>query len=542
MSDTALPTEQRIEIDLTGRELGGYRLLRRLGRGAMAEVYLAEQTSLRRQIALKVLKRDLATDENYVKRFHMEAQAAAALVHANIVQIHEVGCVDGIHFIAQEYVAGQNLRELMQRRGSPDLKLALSIIRQVAAALSKAADQGIVHRDIKPENIMLTKAGEVKVADFGLARITTNGDALNLTQVGVTMGTPLYMSPEQVEGRSLDPRSDIYALGVTCYHLLSGQPPFRGDTALAVALQHLRTQPERLENARADLPSGLCRIVHRMLAKEPAQRYEHPRDLIRELRALQVEQGFDQTVEDDDFSLDTVSTLGATSFAASSTMATQELASLMKTQALLRPDRRWVRYLIAGTLAAFLIGVALAFATREPALLAGSNDRSTGPKPQPTAEAQYESAMLSANSATAWKAVYENFPADNKYGPLAKKQLASLYLQRGENDQALPLFEQLSKMSGEAAYQSFGLAGLCVIHAIEGDDIALNSRLLELNTLTSPAKMSAAQRANILDPHMMRLIQVIMTQKKQQFEESTRRATEQLLDSLNLGADTKSPD
>lgn len=532
-------TEQRTEIDLTGRELGGYRLLRRLGRGAMAEVYLAEQTSLRRQIALKVLKRDLATDHNYVKRFHMEAQAAASLVHANIVQIHEVGCVDGIHFIAQEYVAGQNLCEYLTRRGSPDLKLAISIMRQVAAALAKAADHGIVHRDIKPENIMLTKAGEVKVADFGLARVTTNGDALNLTQVGVTMGTPLYMSPEQVEGRPLDPRSDIYALGVTCYHLLSGQPPFRGDTALAVALQHLRTQPERLENSRSDLPTGLCRIVHRMLAKDPAQRYEHARELIRELRALQQEQGFDQAAGDEDLSLNT-ETAGQAPKSASAAMMTQELAALMKTQTLLQTDRRWIGYLLAGTIAAFLLGVGLAFAMREPALLAGSNGASIGQPRQPTAEAQYESAMLAANSAAAWKAVFEFFPNDTKYGSLAKKQLASLYLQRGENDQALPLFEELSKMTGEAAYQAFGLAGLCVINAIEGDDIALNARLLELNTLTSPGKMSSAQRANILDPHMMRLIQVIMTEKKQQFEESTRRATDQLLDSLNLGVDGKS--
>src|SRR6185295_7502842 len=137
LSDAAAATTST--ADLSGRQLGGYRLLRRLGRGAMAEVYLAEQTALRRQVAFKVLHTNLATDETYVRRFHLEAQAAAALVHANIVQIHEVGCVDGVHFIAQEYVPGQNLREWMARHGVADGRLAVTVMRQVAAALLKAA-------------------------------------------------------------------------------------------------------------------------------------------------------------------------------------------------------------------------------------------------------------------------------------------------------------------------------------------------------------------------------------------------------------------
>ncbi|MCP4514909.1 MAG: serine/threonine protein kinase, partial [Delftia sp.] len=183
-----------------------------LGHGAMAEVYLAEQCRLRRRVAVKVLRQELANDPTYLKRFELEAQAAASLVHANIVQIYEVGRVDRLHYIAQEYVQGQNLMEWITRQGPPDLPHALSIMRQVAAALAKAAQQGVVHRDIKPENIMLTPSGEVKVADFGLARVTREGHAVDLTQIGVTMGTPLYMSPEQVEGKPLDPRSDIYSL------------------------------------------------------------------------------------------------------------------------------------------------------------------------------------------------------------------------------------------------------------------------------------------------------------------------------------------
>src|SRR5262249_11886002 len=145
------------------------------------------------------------------------------------------------------------------------------IMRQVAAALTKAGERGIVHRDIKPDNILLADSGEVKVADFGLARVAT-GPSVELTQTGMTLGTPLYMSPEQVEGRPLDPRSDLYSFGVTSSHLLAGQPPFRGDTALSVAVQHLKNQPEPLELLRPDLPPRLAALVHRLLAKRPDDR------------------------------------------------------------------------------------------------------------------------------------------------------------------------------------------------------------------------------------------------------------------------------
>ncbi len=284
-------TESPTEQDLAGRRLGDYHLLRRLGCGAMAEVYLAEQVSLKRRVAFKVLRESLSGDDTYVRRFVREAQAAASLIHAHIVQIYEVGCVDGVHFIAQEYVPGYNLQQALARSGMPELPVALSIMRQVAAALQKAAEQGIVHRDIKPENIMLNEHGEVKVADFGLARLRDDDVSSNLTQAGFTMGTPLYMSPEQVEGRSLDPRSDIYSLGVTCYQIFAGQTPFRGDTALSVAVQHLQNTPAPLEHARPDLPLEVCRIIHKMLAKNPADRYASARALLQDLRSLPESRG-----------------------------------------------------------------------------------------------------------------------------------------------------------------------------------------------------------------------------------------------------------
>ena len=260
-------------------QVPGYRLSAPLGRGAMAEVYLAEQCSLRRHVALKILRANLAVEESYVTRFRLEAQAAASLVHPNIVQIYEVGCEGGLHFIAQEYVPGLNLREWLTRHGTPPLPLAMGIMRQVAAALAKASEHGIVHRDIKPDNIMVSSSGEVKVADFGLARLST-GD-VRLTQEGFTLGTPLYMSPEQVEGRPLDTRSDIYSYGVTCYHMLAGQPPFAGETALQVAMQHLRAEPPPLAKIRSDLPAALLAMIHKMLAKKPEDRFATAHEIVR---------------------------------------------------------------------------------------------------------------------------------------------------------------------------------------------------------------------------------------------------------------------
>src|SRR3712207_5968680 len=177
--------------------------------------------------------------------------------------------------MALEYVEGKNLREYLEKKGPPDVLMCLGIIRQVAAALQRASELGIVHRDIKPENILITRRGEVKVADFGLSRILAeDGQPLNLTQSGVAMGTPLYMSPEQVEGKAVDPRTDIYSLGVSAYHLLAGQPPFRGQTAFEVAIQHVQKEPVPLQQLRPDLPPELCAMVHKMMAKRPEGRYQ----------------------------------------------------------------------------------------------------------------------------------------------------------------------------------------------------------------------------------------------------------------------------
>ena len=235
------------EMSRVGQMFGEFKLLRRLGKGGMAEVWLAEQSKPKRNVALKFMHSELMNDVLYVKRFEREADAAAGLSHANIVQVYSTGTTQNQHYIVQEYVEGQTLREYLQKLTAQKKRIAVAaaiqVMRQTAAALEAAAANGIVHRDIKPENIMLTDKGLVKVADFGLAQIEQGGEQLNLTQADTTMGTPLYMSPEQIRAEKLDQRSDLYSFGVTAYHILCGQTPFKGDSAMAVAVQHLHNAP-----------------------------------------------------------------------------------------------------------------------------------------------------------------------------------------------------------------------------------------------------------------------------------------------------------
>jgi serine/threonine-protein kinase len=444
---------EKQQVDLCGRELGDYLLLRRLGRGAMADVYLAEQRSLRRQVALKVLRTDLAGNANYLKRFHQEAQAAASLVHANIVQIHEVGQEDGYHFIAQEYVPGRNLGELIRREGPVDFRRAFTVMRQVAAALFKAGEQGIVHRDIKPENIMLGRTGEVKVADFGLARVYS-GPAVDLTQEGVTMGTPLYMSPEQIEGRPLDPRSDIYSFGVTCYHMLAGRPPFEGDTALAVAVKHLNHAPEQLENVRRDIPAGLARIVHKMLAKKPEDRYQSAQMLLHELRTLVAEEaGQIWSGASEEWTTSELLEISDARVA-----ATQRLDQLMRENTRLAPRRTSMWLITAACAACVFIGAGVAYIARPQSPL--QRIGSDVPKMRNAMLQLYHAKMV--DTPDAWLAVEEYFPED-RFAVLHSKQgLIRRYLSKADTQSLVPeqadVLVSLALSEDDPAARAFGLA------------------------------------------------------------------------------------
>ena len=272
--------------DLTGVTLGDDFLIERLlGRGGMGEVYLARQQSLGRPVALKVLKPELTANPTYLSRFEIEATVVARLNHPNIVQVYTLGRHRDLRYLAMEYVHGLNLRDLLVRKGPLGLIQALSVMRQTCRAMEAAAELGLIHRDIKPENLLMTTKGVVKVADFGLCR-QQGAEAMHLTQEGVTLGTPMYMSPEQVRGQDLDHRSDLYSMGVTFYHLLSGMAPFRAENPVALALKHLQENPIDLGVHRDDLPRSLVDLVMKLMAKRREDRYATALEVDRELQRI----------------------------------------------------------------------------------------------------------------------------------------------------------------------------------------------------------------------------------------------------------------
>jgi serine/threonine-protein kinase len=474
--------------DISGRRLGDYQLTRRLARGGMADVYLAEQQSLRRQVAFKVLRSDLAEDEIYVRRFHNEAQAAASLVHANIVQIYEVGCIDGIHFIAQEYVPGQNLKQLVTRRGPLSTRLAINILRQVASALYRASARGITHRDIKPENILLGASGEVKVADFGLARIAGEGGQLNLTPVGITLGTPLYMSPEQVEGRTLDPRSDLYSLGVTCYEMLAGHPPFTGETALSVAVQHLKSDPARLEDARPDLPGGLTRVVHKMLAKKPSDRFQNAGELLHELRSVSMDAADGEwPTESQEWDSTELMTL-----ANARSEATQQLAAVMKTETVVRRREPRLVWIGGATVAFFLLGIGLALMARPGSLLEIASPDASGVPRKASAQEQFSHAM-GVYTEPAFQAVLKHFPPEEDPAneiPAAKArlQLGYMYTEQDRLEEAVAMFREVTAQDLEPRAKARALIALANIFISQDDRAQSYENLQRLVSLFEDAQ------------------------------------------------------
>ena len=241
----------------------------------MGEVYKARQTSLDRFVALKTLHASMAGDVDYIKRFRQEARAAAGLSHPNLVQVFSAGESEGLHWFAMEYIEGESARVRLNRKGRLDPLEAIAIAVHVATALDygwrKAA---LIHRDIKPDNIFLSGDGEVKLGDLGLAKSV--GQAMDLTTTGASMGTPRYISPEQVEGRKdVDLRSDIYGLGCTLYHLLSGQPPYAGDTAMAMMMKHVSAPVPDLRSVWPECPAELAATVMKMMQKLPADRQQN---------------------------------------------------------------------------------------------------------------------------------------------------------------------------------------------------------------------------------------------------------------------------
>jgi formylglycine-generating enzyme required for sulfatase activity/predicted Ser/Thr protein kinase len=262
---------------LVGKVVGSFEILREVGRGGMGIVYKAHEQSLQRVVALKVLPQHLAQDPAFVHRFMREARAAAQLNHPNIVTIHAVGEDAGLYYIAMEYVKGQSLKELICRQGRLKTDHALHIARHIADALAEAHAHGVIHRDIKPQNIMLDRVGRVKVMDFGLAKVVKA--TTDLTQTGSVMGTPIYMSPEQIQGREVEGRTDIYSLGVVLYEMLTGAVPFEADTPLALMYQIVQQPLGDPRKRNPAVPAEVVELIDRMTAKSPEHRFRSSAEL-----------------------------------------------------------------------------------------------------------------------------------------------------------------------------------------------------------------------------------------------------------------------
>src|SRR5215216_4614351 len=279
-------------------QLGRYEVRSLLGAGGMGEVYLAQDTSLNRKVALKVLPAEVASNQDRMRRFKQEATSAASLNHPNIAHIYEVGQASGYNFIAMEYVDGSTLRDKIHHE-QEELPKLLRVLQHVAEGLAKAHDAGIVHRDLKPDNVMITSDGHAKILDFGLAKLvepqTNNGSEeptiLQHSTPGVILGTPGYMSPEQAHGKTkeIDHRSDIFSFGCILFEAITGQRAFTGKDNIEILNKIIREPAPPLAAFNPNAPADLQRIVRRCLAKDPEQRYQNIKDVAIELKEVRRE-------------------------------------------------------------------------------------------------------------------------------------------------------------------------------------------------------------------------------------------------------------
>jgi serine/threonine-protein kinase len=272
-----------LEAVKTSQQIPGYRIIRKLGAGAMATVFLAKQLSLDRLVAVKVLPKKFSTNPSFIERFYKEGRAAAKLNHNNIVAAYDVGQAGEHHYFVMEYVDGDTVYDRIVARKRIPEREALEIIRMVAAALQHAHEMGFVHRDIKPKNIMMTTSGTAKLADLGLARGITDKEAAE-AESGRAFGTPYYISPEQIRGSvDIGPPADIYGLGATFYHMVTGKVPYEGTTPSQVMHKHLKAPLVPPDHLNPQVSAGTALIIETMLKKDARERYQNARQLLRDL-------------------------------------------------------------------------------------------------------------------------------------------------------------------------------------------------------------------------------------------------------------------
>jgi len=276
----------QIEAERSGQQIPGYKILGKLGAGAMATVFKARQLSLDRLVAIKVLPRHYSKNPEFIERFYAEGRAAAQLNHPNIVQAYDVGKAGEYHYFVMEYVDGSTVHDQIVKHKRFSEEEALDIVIQVAEALEHAHNKGLIHRDVKPKNIMLTKEGVAKLADMGLARAVSDKEAAE-AEAGKAFGTPYYISPEQIRGaRHITPAADIYSLGATLYHMVTGAVPFEGKSPKDVMRKHLQAALTPPDHVNPKLSAGISQVIEKMMAKEPKERYRSCADLLTDLRAI----------------------------------------------------------------------------------------------------------------------------------------------------------------------------------------------------------------------------------------------------------------
>ncbi|HND52993.1 MAG TPA: serine/threonine-protein kinase, partial [Pirellulaceae bacterium] len=290
-ADSTANTSRAAALTL-GRKFGAYEILRKLGEGGMGAVYLARHSMLDKLVALKVLPPHQSSDPEAILRFQREMRAVGQLAHPNVVGALDAGNVDGLPYLVMEYVEGVDLAKFVQRRGPLSPRDACSLIRQAALGLAAAHERGLVHRDIKPSNLLVTKHGQLKILDLGLAKLLLEDSAqFQLTHSGHIVGTPDYMAPEQWDADSeVDARTDLYALGCTLYFALTGKSPFRNQRRSSlrqIMNAHLNETPPSLEELRPDVPANMCKLCDRLMAKSPEERVGSARELASQLQQIE---------------------------------------------------------------------------------------------------------------------------------------------------------------------------------------------------------------------------------------------------------------